>query len=149
MASSIYRTIMDSSSRTSNFAILKLLVASNEWRETYEKKVEEHNNKFFNNYYMDSGFDVLVPNSATFTRQFNSEFIDMGIKTEMFYCDVDQDLVTNCGYAVFPRSSISKTPLMLANHTGHTLEKIKEDCKRDLYLDAKKALEYNIIDHII
>ena len=109
---------MDSSSRTSNFAILKLLVASNEWRETYEKKVEGHNNKFFNNYYMDSGFDVLVPNSATFTRQFNSEFIDMGIKTEMFYCEVDQDLVTNCGYSVFPRSSISKTPLMLANHTG-------------------------------
>jgi len=118
MVTNIYRTIMNSSSRTSNFAILKLFVTMNEWREVYEKKVEEHNNKFLNNYYVDSGFDVIVPNSFVFKNQFESVFVDMGIKTEMFYCEVECDNINNCAYVVHPRSSISKTPLMLANHTG-------------------------------
>lgn len=38
---------------------------------------------------------------------------------------------------------------MLASHTGHTLEKVKEDCKQDIWMDAKQALKYGIIDHII
>jgi ATP-dependent Clp protease protease subunit len=38
---------------------------------------------------------------------------------------------------------------ILANHTGHPLEKLKSDCSEDVWMDAKKALEYGIIDHII
>jgi ATP-dependent Clp protease protease subunit len=38
---------------------------------------------------------------------------------------------------------------ILAKHTGHTLEKVKEDCSQDLWLSAKQALEYGIIDHIL
>ncbi len=38
---------------------------------------------------------------------------------------------------------------ILAKHTGHTVEKIEEDCKQDIWMDSKTALEYGIIDHII
>jgi ATP-dependent Clp protease protease subunit len=38
---------------------------------------------------------------------------------------------------------------ILARHTGHTTAKIKRDCEHDKYLDAKAALEYGIVDHIL
>ena len=38
---------------------------------------------------------------------------------------------------------------VLANHTGQKLEKIIKDCSRDLFLDAKQAKEYGVVDHII
>ena len=38
---------------------------------------------------------------------------------------------------------------ILAHHTGHSLEKVKNDCKEDVWLDAKQALEYGLIDHIV
>jgi ATP-dependent Clp protease protease subunit len=38
---------------------------------------------------------------------------------------------------------------ILAKHTGQTIEKILEDCKKDNYFDAKQALEYGIVDEII
>ena len=38
---------------------------------------------------------------------------------------------------------------ILAKHTGQTLEKIVEDCKKDNYLDAQQTIEYGIADEII
>jgi ATP-dependent Clp protease protease subunit len=38
---------------------------------------------------------------------------------------------------------------ILAHHTGRTLDKVREDCKQDVWMDAKQALDYGIIDHII
>lgn len=38
---------------------------------------------------------------------------------------------------------------ILAFHTGHPLEKVKEDCLNDVWMDAKQALDYGIIDAII
>ena len=38
---------------------------------------------------------------------------------------------------------------ILAHHTGHSLEKVKEDCREDMWMDAKQALDYNLIDHIL
>ena len=38
---------------------------------------------------------------------------------------------------------------ILANHTGHSLEKVKKDCMEDKYMTAKQAKDYGIIDHII
>ena len=44
--------------------------------------------------------------------------IDLNIICEMKEYNVQTDSLSNCAYFVFPRSSLSKTPLMLANHTG-------------------------------
>lgn len=101
-----------------NFAILKLVINNPTLKQKYTERITAHNSDFMTNILPDSGFDVLVPNDVTFNKPFVSNFIDMNIKTEMFYYEVDNDRISNTAFNVHPRSSISKTPLMLANHTG-------------------------------
>lgn len=38
---------------------------------------------------------------------------------------------------------------MLAKHSGHLLDKVKEDCKKDVWLSAKEAIAYGVVDHIL
>jgi|SRR5579885_1103205 len=38
---------------------------------------------------------------------------------------------------------------VMAKHTGQTFERVKADCQTEKWMDAKEALEYGIIDHII
>lgn len=38
---------------------------------------------------------------------------------------------------------------LLAADTGQSLEKLKQDCQRDVYLTAEQAIEYGIVDSII
>jgi len=38
---------------------------------------------------------------------------------------------------------------ILLKHTGHPLEKIKQDTDRDRFMSAEDALEYGLIDHVI
>lgn len=59
------------------------------------------------------------------------------------------DMVNSKNYFDFLKQNNDNIMKMLAHHTGHTLEKVKEDCKEDVWMDAKQALSYGIIDHII
>ncbi len=116
---SIYRELKNSSVNCyKNFAILRLSIDDVALKQTYIPRIEKHNTQFMQNNLPDSGFDVLVPTNELFDMNFATKFIDMKIKTEMIYCDVETDFLSTCAYNVHPRSSISKTPLMLANHTG-------------------------------
>ena len=90
-------------------AILKLAVLNPELKTLYEKHIEKHNEALFPN----SGFDLFVPEQAVIAGKMKSQMVSMEVKAEMVN-SVDD----SCGYFMFPRSSISKTPLMLANHTG-------------------------------
>jgi dUTP pyrophosphatase len=117
----IYESLRNSFPNTSrNFAILKLAVNPNNdhLKNMYQQKIETHNTSILNNVFADSGFDLFVPENCFFDREIDSKFIDFQVKTEMVYCDVDKDSVRSCAYTIHPRSSLSKTPLMLANHTG-------------------------------
>lgn len=38
---------------------------------------------------------------------------------------------------------------ILAKHTGHTVEKVEEDCKQDIWLSAYEAKQFGIVDHVI
>ena len=38
---------------------------------------------------------------------------------------------------------------ILANHTGHPLEKITADSERDLYMSSDEACEYGLIDEVV
>ncbi|MEM8609240.1 MAG: ATP-dependent Clp protease proteolytic subunit, partial [Myxococcota bacterium] len=38
---------------------------------------------------------------------------------------------------------------ILANHTGQSTDRIKEDTERDRYLSAEEAKEYGLIDDVI
>ena len=60
-----------------------------------------------------------------------------------------EDQVNSKNYFEYVKTNNNNIMKMLAVDTGHTLEKVAEDCKRDLFLDPKQALEYGIIDYII
>lgn len=65
--------------------------------------------------YMDSGFDLFFPNEVVCLFG-KSTKIKLGVKIAMFRnCD---DSKPSVGYYIYPRSSISKTPLRLANSVG-------------------------------
>jgi ATP-dependent Clp protease protease subunit len=59
------------------------------------------------------------------------------------------DLINSKNYYDFIKENNDNIMKILAKHTGHTLEKVKEDCKQDVWMDAKQALEYGLIDKII
>ena len=106
------RTVCD------NFAILHIAVQDNNLREKYIALVANHNANTLDRYHPDSGFDLVFPNEVAFDKPIVSKFVDLQVKSEMFYVNAATDAWSNCAFTVHPRSSISKTPLMLANHTG-------------------------------
>jgi dUTP pyrophosphatase len=80
--------------------------------DTYTNHITAHNSKLENDApYEDSGFDIYIPSSTTF--QGNSVTkVNMEIKCAAYINN------TPCGFYVYPRSSISKTPIRLANQVG-------------------------------
>lgn len=81
--------------------------------EMYKSHIEKHNQEMRENPFPNSGFDLLVPTDQTFTSlKFQSQFMDFQIKTEMKFNDQP------AAFYLYPRSSLSKTPLMLSNHVG-------------------------------
>jgi len=73
----------------------------------------------------DAGFDLYCPNEMTINPG-ETKFIDFGIQTEMCLLELikNSDSLSNTvktkniSYYLYPRSSISKTPLMMANSVG-------------------------------
>jgi dUTP pyrophosphatase len=106
--------------KTNSYAVLNLYISpdeTNEFRELYKKHVEKHNANMINDKYPNSGFDLLVPTRNEFLNLFETQFLNMSVKGEMFYYEKGNAGVSSAFY-MYPRSSISKTPLMMANHTG-------------------------------
>lgn len=119
---------------------LKLFVAgSNNLKNTYYSAVNKHNNKLLNNQFIDAGFDLFLPeiienkdsedsdnshkceNNIYFfepdweTNQVNK--VDFKVKcSAQMVCDTSK--VFHTGYYMYPRSSLSKTNLRLANSVG-------------------------------
>lgn len=60
-----------------------------------------------------------------------------------------EDLSTSKNYLEFIEDVNDLLMKILSKHTGQPLEKIKADCAREYWMDAKAAKEYGIIDHII
>ena len=59
------------------------------------------------------------------------------------------DMTSSQSYYDFVSTNNDNIMKMLAHHTGQPLEKLKKDCKEDVWMDAKQALEYGLIDQII
>ena len=38
---------------------------------------------------------------------------------------------------------------LLGQHTGHTVEEVRQDTERDYYMSAREAVEYGVVDEII
>jgi dUTPase len=102
------------------FAILKIAVdpQNDDLLNVYQNAAFTHNTTMLSDLFPNSGFDIYTPSECVFTKPFQSVFIDHKIKTEMLYYSISKKTLENTAYLVHPRSSISKLPLMLANHTG-------------------------------
>ena len=117
---------------------LKLFVDSNddELKQTYFKAADTHNNKLYNNQtHIDAGFDLYAPgnedddkeqaNYGDKLRFFGPHWKDTSPvnKLDLKVCCSARILTDtgknfNTGYYMYPRSSISKTQLRLANSVG-------------------------------
>ena len=105
-------------SSTDDFSILKLAIIDKAMIADYDEHVSKHNDNFKNKKYMDSGFDLLTPTDVSFDTLFKTKMIDLGVKAELVTYNVSKNSHKTIPFYLYPRSSISKTPLMLANHTG-------------------------------
>ena len=85
-----------------------------ELNDYYLSASKEHNIRIIEDQNADSGFDLANPKSITLPDiHFKSHLIDYKIKCKMVNKSGD-----GCGFYLYPRSSLSKTPLMLSNSIG-------------------------------
>ena len=101
-----------------NYAVLYLTTTNDELYNKYMELSYLHNHTLMSSTHPDSGIDLYVPYDVTFNKHFETKYIDMNVTTKMVYHDVMNKTALDCGFYIHPRSSISKTELMLANHTG-------------------------------
>jgi dUTP pyrophosphatase len=111
--------------------VLKIFVdGDDELKQKYIEYAESHNNKIItNNDFIDAGFDLFAPgnegdegDSLPFfgpgrpnTNPVNKVDFKVCCSAQMF---TDSGKTYNTGYYMYPRSSLSKTQLRLANATG-------------------------------
>jgi dUTPase len=91
----------------------------NEFISRYREKVVEHNRKIEVNSSPDSGFDLFMPYNGEYYLTTKSDgtidgarFLGLGLKCCM------HKRGGSCGFYLYPRSSISKTRMRLANSVG-------------------------------
>jgi len=101
-----------------NYAVLYLTTDNVELYNKYMELSYLHNRALMSSTHPDSGVDLYVPRDVTFDNHFETKYIDACVQTKMVYHDVKNKTSIDCGFCIHPRSSISKTELMLANHTG-------------------------------
>jgi dUTP pyrophosphatase len=74
--------------------------------------VKEYYEEFTTHHEGDAGIDLYTPFHITFNECY-VETIDF-----MIQCEMKDEMGNNVSYYLYPRSSISKTPIMLANSVG-------------------------------
>jgi dUTP pyrophosphatase len=97
--------------------VLNIFINDEVLKEKYVSSALEHNSKIYEDpYYYDSGFDLYLPNYQTFNQGLNKVDYNIQCSSQMLYVYNMKHYDT--GYYIYPRSSITKTPLRLANNTG-------------------------------
>ena len=95
-----------------DYDYLYIYTNNNELKEQYIQHIENHNKKAIS-YYPDAGFDLLTPTQYSLDNQSNVFVLD----TEII-CYMTSSSGLNLSYYLYPRSSIIKYPLRLANSVG-------------------------------
>lgn len=91
-----------------------------ELRSMYVDAIEKHNNQIKNNPYANSGFDLFTPLETIIEKK---EKINLNVKVACYKIILNSHYDTVVkeiprAYYLYPRSSISKTPLRLSNSVG-------------------------------
>ena len=99
-----------------NYPILYIQVdGDDELKNKYINAVQEHNRMIEDSQHPDSGFDIYYPIPE------NNETINLVGKLHKLDFRVKMAMIINnrsSGFYMYPRSSLSKTPLRLANNVG-------------------------------
>jgi len=98
---------------------MELLIAVNgddEMKNIYVNAAHKHNENMANNACFDSGFDLFLPENTNCS---SSAMNQLNLKIQCsaaMVCETGRRL--NTGFYMYPRSSISKTMLRIANSVG-------------------------------
>jgi dUTP pyrophosphatase len=90
-------------------------------KNTYLNAANNHNLSLIQDpHFFNAGFDLFLPEDQTFTSgSVNKSSSNVKCSAKIFHLDNNNDNVTSySGYYMYPRSSLSKTPLRLANSVG-------------------------------
>lgn len=60
-----------------------------------------------------------------------------------------EDIISSKNYYEYVADSNHTVMKILSNHTGYSLDKITEDCKRDVWLNAEESCSYGLVDKIL
>lgn len=108
---------------TFGYHYLYLYVEDDELRSEYEKRIIKHNHDMsngFNDSYYDSGFDLLVPEQHEVSGNCLGYTLSSKVVSALYSTPITDRMFKKytTGYYVYPRSSISKTPLRVSNSVG-------------------------------
>ena len=108
----------------SDYPILSIYIPSDideVVKQSYIENIERHNKMFSSDFHCDAGFDLFVPDDVILkSDKLNANTIDFNIKCKMecYYGNCFPHEVIALSYYLYPRSSISKTPLRMSNSVG-------------------------------
>jgi dUTP pyrophosphatase len=95
-----------------SFPILRVFIENPELRSLYKTSVAKHNQQVQQDPFPNSGFDLFVPTDYSVPSGYESVKVNLEVK-----CCMEED--RRCiGFYTYLRSSVSNTPLSLANHVG-------------------------------
>lgn len=96
-------------------SVCKIYVIDPELREAYAKRIADHNKKLEESKHPDSGFDILQPSEVILCKeQALANKLKLGVMAAAYDIESSKPLA----YYLFPRSSISKTPMRMSNSVG-------------------------------
>ena len=112
----------ETSNPNENYLILMLYVDdtfehASHLKQKYLAAIEAHNSALVNNNYPDAGFDLFVPLELN-PNEGELNMVDLKVKTSMCILGDDGNRCIPLNYYMYPRSSMSKTPLRMANSVG-------------------------------
>ena len=97
---------------------LKIYVENEELRIKYIEAAKKHNENMTKNEYPDAGFDIYAPEDYICISDLVTK-INFGIKCSASRMNwTHPNFIRHTGYYMYPRSSLSKTQLRLANSVG-------------------------------
>lgn len=95
-----------------NIPVCRIFVQNNDMLNMYHERANDHNEKVNNSLHPDSGFDLLQPKECELSPKSFSNKLGLGVVAAVFS---DQKPMP---FYLYPRSSISKTPMRMCNSVG-------------------------------
>ena len=94
------------------YTFLKIFIDDDELKSVYKSAVDKHNTAIKSSTYPDAGFDLYVP------KEYIVKPDEVGKVDFKIVAAASSSLGTPLSFFTYPRSSIYKTPLRLANSVG-------------------------------